>query len=154
MYRWENIKFLQDIWHITEHFLTILETEQPTSETEEFPGIKEIKQIPRNKINSLVVRGIMWTVFWLLNYLVFINDLIFTWLQVHALQLIFSNYFLHHYPFCFPILSFKLLKLVWIILPLVVFLLFGDFSNNFMSISYLNLPKDWSCFWIFDPIVL
>ena len=60
-------KIPQDIWYITEYFLNILETEESASEVEEFPGIKNIKEIASNKINSLVVRGIMWTVFWLLN---------------------------------------------------------------------------------------
>lgn len=81
MPRYENIKFPQDILYITAH-LSLLETEDSASETEEFPGIKKIKHISNNKINSLVGSGYdVGTISAIKIHLVFINDLvIYIWL--------------------------------------------------------------------------
>lgn len=56
MYRYENIKFPQDILYVMTH-LSLLETEESDSETEESPDIKKIKEVSNNKINSLVGNG-------------------------------------------------------------------------------------------------
>lgn len=76
MHIYENKKFPQDILHITEH-LSLLETEEAASETEEFPGVKKIKQVSNNKINSLAGSGYdVDTISAIKIHFVFINGLV------------------------------------------------------------------------------